>query len=392
MVSGKAFRRLKAIPKVTGSLYKSEQAATVSWSFNAEEENLTKGFEIYRGPDIGGPYELISGILPPGTREFGFEMIPSNYIIVKALGLKEGDFTVSGAYFIQQPDITPPEKPADLQGKIDSAGAVTLWWKPNTDKDLEGYFVYWSRLKGEEFVLMNVTPIIDTIFHDTISLNTFVEHINYRVRAIDKRYNYSKPSDTLVLKLPDILKPVSPYFLTYSVHADSITLNWVNSSSSDVASHFLFRKAGDETQWTQIARYDTLGVTRFTDHNMEEKKRYSYMLMAVDDDGLKSDPSRPATLYVPPYKAVPPVEKFSVTLDREKMKVSIKWKKNETVKGYQLYKQEGEYAPFLYKYFDAKDSKFTDVRIKPFLTYTYRIRSVGYNGLYSDYEAVSVSW
>lgn len=392
VMSGKAFRRLKETPKITGYKYKSEQFVTFTWSFNKEQENLIKGFEVYRAAQIEGPYELISGLLPSDTRDFEFEMLPSNYVAVRAIGINKEDVTASGPQFIDQPDVTPPAQPAKPQGKIDSAGVVTIWWKPNTEKDLDGYYVYWSRLEGEEFVLMNELPITDTIYRDTITLNTFVEHIDYQIRAVDVRFNHSKPSERLVLKLPDILKPVSPYFLRYNVNADSINLEWVNSSSYDVAMHLLFRKEEKEKEWQQIARYDTLGVTHFTDHNLEERKSYSYMLLAIDDDSLKSEPSKPATLFVPIYKKAPPVEKFTVSLDRENSKMTLKWKKNETIKGFQLYKQEGEWPPFLYQFFDGKESKFTDAKIKPFLKYTYQIRTVGINGLYSEFETQTIQW
>lgn len=391
VVKGKAFRRLKCVPDLKSYMYKSNDIVTITWEFDKEQEDLITGFDVLRSENIDGPYEIIIDNISPKQRETDIEMLPSNYVIVRALGIKS-DYTASGTQFIDKQDFTPPLPPQKPAGEIDSMGIVSLWWPANKEKNIKGYHVYYSRFKNEEFVQLTYKPIADTVFTDTISLNTLVENINYRIRAVNNRNGHSEPSETLVLQLPDTIKPVSPYFLNYKVNSDSVCLNWVNSSSRDVIMHQLFRKTVAGEEWSLITSYDSTKISKYTDHNLNEREQYIYILKAFDDDSLESEPSNPLNVWVSPYITAPQIEDFSATLNRKDLKINLKWKKNETVAGFQIYKQIGEYPPFLFEFLEPGENKFVDKKIKPFTNYTYKIRSKGKNGLYSPFSEIKVDW
>ncbi len=73
--------------------------------------------------------------------------------------------------------------------------------------DIRGFNVFYSNKPDHEFSLLTKTPLTDTVFRDTISLKTLTKKIYYKVVAVDYNSNYSKFSQILELKRPDVVPP-----------------------------------------------------------------------------------------------------------------------------------------------------------------------------------------
>jgi len=86
------------------------------------------------------------------------------------------------------PDTTPPLAPV-LEGANQSKDVVAMWWRPNTEADLNGYFVYVVR--GGEAELYNAHPITNN--YATITVEDGITPLVY-VTAIDLSGNESSPS------------------------------------------------------------------------------------------------------------------------------------------------------------------------------------------------------
>jgi hypothetical protein len=91
-------------------------------------------------------------------------------------------------------DIYPPAAPKGLTAVV-NAGAISLIWDPNTEKDLDGYLVL--RAEAPNGTLQPVTPepIHQTTFNDTTA-KPGVRYV-YAVVAVDKAGNASAQSDRI---------------------------------------------------------------------------------------------------------------------------------------------------------------------------------------------------
>jgi hypothetical protein len=88
-------------------------------------------------------------------------------------------------------DTFPPAAPQGLQS-VATAGAVSLIWQSNSEKDLAGYIV----LRGttpDALVPITPAPIQETAFKDEVAPGA---HFFYAIKAVDKSGNMSRPSNT----------------------------------------------------------------------------------------------------------------------------------------------------------------------------------------------------
>jgi len=86
------------------------------------------------------------------------------------------------------PDTTAPLAPV-LEGANSSQDVVGMWWRPNTEADLDGYFVYLVVNGAAE--LQNERPITDNFA--TITITDGTRPLVY-VTAVDLSGNESNPS------------------------------------------------------------------------------------------------------------------------------------------------------------------------------------------------------
>jgi len=101
-------------------------------------------------------------------------------------------------------DTVPPAPPEGLTA-VDSIGIVNLSWEPNTEDDLEGYYLF---RQGEKF---NTQAFLNTSYVDT--LPSIEGKYYYHLIAVDELGNESKPSDTVSIRVdlsPPYVKIISP--------------------------------------------------------------------------------------------------------------------------------------------------------------------------------------
>ena len=104
------------------------------------------------------------------------------------LSIESGD---APSVCVKLVDTFPPAPPKGLQS-VATAGAISLIWQPNGEKDLAGYIVLRGTTAG---ALAPITPaaISDTAFKDEVPAGS---HFFYAVKAVDKAGNISGPSNT----------------------------------------------------------------------------------------------------------------------------------------------------------------------------------------------------
>jgi hypothetical protein len=221
-------------------------------------------------------------------------------------------------------DTIPPAPPTNVRGTIDTNGVVRLEWNLGTERDLLGYRVLWANDTTHEFTQRTNLVWMDTVFTDTVALNTLTEFVYYRVVAVDTRHFHSDPSPIVAIKRPDIVPPVAPLFTDVYVTEDRVQLRWQPSTSSDVARQVLYRRVGGDTAWRQIAELAPEQQT-YVDTAVVQRTTYSYTLEAIDRSGLRSERALPvhARPFDPGVRE--PVQNLHADYDTSARAVVVEW-------------------------------------------------------------------
>lgn len=368
-----------AQPFIYKAEYKGKNTAILDWAPYTSSPDL-KGFFISRGQDIKGPFDVLSDkILPPATRNFTDTKVIEgglNYYVLTAVDTA-GNFVTSLPRYVVTPDNIAPVMPAGLKGNIDMKGVVKLSWHPGKESDIEGYRIYRANAKDHVFNPISST-IPDTLFQDTITLNTITKNVYYKIVAVDKNKNNSPYSDVLELKRPDIVPPVAPVIDDFKSGDKSMEIHWVCSSSEDVVKQIIYRRTKDQ-EWKVIAQL-AQKINVYRDTLVERNNWYEYSLEAVDDAGLHSDKSFPLNVKVYDSGIRPPVQNFIVVKSPDGKSLQLSWK----------YPEKGDYHFVIYRSLDGKDLMtyknltadqrfFTDSNLTK-STYMYSIKVVYKDG------------
>jgi fibronectin type 3 domain-containing protein len=285
------------------------------------------GFLIERALNATGPYELITGkALAKNARSFTDKSptpVVANYYMVYATDDK-GNRNGSAPIVVQWVDTIPPAKPMNLDGVVDSNGIVTLTWDMGTELDLLGYRVFYSNEKNREFFQLTTEVLKGNLFLDSVTLSTLSRNIYYYVVAMDRNYNPSEWSDILELTRPDIIPPQAPVLSSYSSEDVGILLTWFPSTSSDVASHTLWRKENGSDKWESLMAFGKVD-SAYLDDNITKGLRYSYALSATDEAGLESPKSNILHVDAVDRGLRPGVEQFKGNFIKSEKALQLDW-------------------------------------------------------------------
>ena len=330
-----------APPENIRAQYLGQGKMNITWDKSVVEPDFA-GFHIVRSSEVDNHYQpLTSTILTRNTRSFVDEKADedgSNFYMVVAVDTA-GNGSVSLYSYGHVIDSLPPLPPVGLAGSVDTNGVVRLHWSLGAERDLKGYTVHYSN--AADHVLACITPevLLDTVFTDTIPLNTLTEKIYYRVVAVDMRGNHSAFSTLLELSKPDTIPPSAPLFSDYQIAQNRIRISWAASSSEDVVSHRLLRRESGADNWKIV--FSTASKDRFAtciDSTATPGRLYDYQVLAEDDAGLVSRPSALLSLKMPDFRLKPVVQNLTAQIDEQK-KAHIRWR----------YPYSGNYHLVLYK-------------------------------------------
>ena len=314
-----------------------DRSIKLTWTDNPVAPDHA-GYFIGQGTSIHGPFEKLNTIpLKTMVREYVVDKTiphkPNFYTVIAAD--KSGNENQSVVAMAILKDFTPPAVPVNLIGDIDTLGVVSLAWELGGEEDLMGYRVYRADHPKAEYIQITNAPVPGNFYLDTIPLNTLTRKVYYKVAAFDFNYNPSEFSVVLELTRPDYAPPVKPVIKGYSVLQDTIELEYVPSSSSDVAKHFLFRREGNG-EWDLVAEVDTTGIYR--DASVRPATMYSYSMEALDQSGLSSGLTK-AMPVVTSLPARPAVGNVNGVFDKVSKHFQISWD----------YEYPGEYKFVVYR-------------------------------------------
>jgi len=378
------------IVNVTGD----NEAYRLNWAFEDSLNGLIKEFRINHAERVEGPYKTISQNIKPGERSIAIDSLAaSNYYTVTAVSI-EGEERSSLPYLLQPEDSIAPAVPVGLHAIVDSNGVVQISWDANSEKELEGYRILKTNVKGHEWV-----PLFDSVWHDntvkdTVNLKSLNNKIYYTVRAVDNRFNQSDVAPMIEVKIPDIIPPTQPVLIDYDITDKGIKISWINSTDEDVALHHVYRKRlQGAADWELLHTTSDTTTHQFFDGGCEEGKTYSYTIIAVDSSKLESAPALPLTVSVPEKRIKEAIAKLVLEADRKNRQIAVNWevkKDSKSIKQFEIYRGWDKQAMSLYQQLDADKQSFTDKELRVNTKYKYAVRAVYSNGAYSDFVVKNI--
>lgn len=325
-------------PKLNKPIHKSEHEVQLNWEITPTAD--LKGFAVARSENNKGKFDILhSKLLSKNTKEFidtEFKKGKQNYYIVQAIDTAN-NVSSSIPFAVTLIDSIPPAKPTINTAKIDSFGNVQITISLNKEKDLMGYRLFRANSDTHEFSaiaeafidLDSTNTTVQTIFKDSVTINSLTPNIYYRVKALDFNYNQSDFSDVSIVKRPDSIAPSSPVFKNVKVFENKVELDFSLSQSKDVKTHFMYRKTDINGNWNQLYELEKEQTT-YIDTTVEKGKTYYYSLRAMDNSNLYSEYA--ISVYANPFdKGLRPnISNFTVsTKDKE---VILNWEYTKELK------------------------------------------------------------
>ncbi len=275
-------------------------------------------------------------------------------------------------------DSIPPAMPKGLKGTIDTTGVVRLTWQSNKEQNLLGYRVLRAHAADHEFEPLTGQVWKDTVFVDTIQVQTLTKHIYYRIAAVNKSYSPSPMSAILEMKLPALIPPEEPVFTGVIVSDTSVELTWAKSSNKDLASQVLYRRIQDSLKWNMLASLSAT-VTTYMDKKVEQGITYEYKIVSVDSSKLSSESSRyiQARPYDPGVR--PAVQNVKAAYKSKEKSITLQWtyksKLNENF-WFVIFRSEGNKPQAEYQSVVSSTTTFVDTKISSGSTYSYAVKVV----------------
>ncbi len=355
----------------------------VHWD-QAESAPDLRGYRVEKAPTAkGGHYPLHSGMLTTSTRQFtdtSTFLIGENHYRVVAIDTAGNESRSPGGYGFLR-DSIPPAPPTGLEGVIDTSGVVTLRWNLGPEMDIKGYRVFFANAADHEFNNLTPEPFADTVFVDTLQMNTLTKRIHYRVVAVDRNFNHSAMSAVLTLTRPDLIAPVPPVFKHYVVSDTAVVIHFIPSSSKDVMRHQLLRREHNDTTWKEVLVLPSSDKRReWTDRNVSGPAYYSYTMFAVDSAGNRSVRAMPLDVRVHARLKHASVGQVKATrIDARTVQVG--WAPaTGAVKHYLVLRSKDDGAPVAVGSVPGDAHTFTDIRLAGKGSYSYLVQAVFEDG------------
>lgn len=367
-----------------------EQQVKITWNNPLHSEPL-QGIVIAKTPEPSTPVKRINEkLLPPGTAEFTDEsawQFGTNFYTVGLVDTA-GNVGWSSLLYVVMHDAAAPAQPGGLQGTIDTSGLVKLSWRLGGDFDLKGYNVYFANQADHVFIPLADTLITDTVFQYRIDLRNLTEHIYFKIKAFDYNLKESAASEMLELTKPDLVPPDAPVFDDYKVSESAVYLHWRPASSADVAAQLLLRRS-TAGAWAPITSLPPQ-TRSWSDTLLTAGQSWEYALQAVDDAGLKSEPSFPVGVKIPGASRKKSVSGLKAVWDNTKNQILLSWQSETISEHFLIYRADGKGGLELWAKVAGNTTVFTDRPLHNG-TFTYALKPLyadGAEGFLSEKVAV----
>jgi fibronectin type 3 domain-containing protein len=338
------------LPKAVMKFRNDRVKKTFQFTWEPVKDKNCAGYNIYRSSESEPAYKKLNAQLLPVTATTYTDAPAADrtayQYYIESVG-KNGNTAQSQVSLAVLPDMTAPAKPQHLKGVSRPALAI-LSWDKGTESDLKGYWIYrGSNRKKETMVLLNDQPVTSNSFMDSLPLVSANEYV-YCIQAVDKGYNKSPLSDTVIIRVPDVTAPHIVQGLDAEARPNAITIKWRPSPDADIAGYTIYRSDDSAGKQFRPLNARLMREPQFTDAGNPSLLRY--YVTATDKSGNVSAPSRVIAIAgVADTSGWLPAQDLSVFRNATDSSVTITWRTLAKVhKGFMVFRKgsdEQNYTP-----------------------------------------------
>lgn len=347
--------RTPPAPPVVEQAVGEPAAAVLNWRTGSEPD--LAGYRIYRRSVLannadkthlafGDETRITTALLAPDITQYrDTDVVPGHVYQYEltAIDKSENESAHSPPVLARPRDVSPPHQPVGLSVKVGEKGRVVLAWTANTDADLYAYRIYRAADEGKLTLvrelplsaLGNGSPLSHAEMLDPQSESDY----RFAVSAVDATENESPLSDTVNVKLPDMVPPQQPVLTGLKAENGAIVLSWASPPSNDVAGYQIYRGEADGKLASVNDTLLAANVLTYRDAKVKAGVVYRYAVGAVDRSGNRgalSDVQSTVT-----YAAVEPVAPSALRLDKTGAPWRLVWQASDKATGFIAYVATG---------------------------------------------------
>ena len=199
----------------------------------------------------------------------------------------------------------PGMPPGGLQGRLEDKSVVLSWVEPAGPEDgsplqgAAGYNLY-RRGRDEAYPLLplNPEPIAALACRDRgVEADRDYFYLVRSVRKVGETLIESEGSEEVAVSTTDRTPPEVPAGLIAIPTEGGVVLKWDTSAASDLRGYNLYRKRGDEPDYSKVTPAP-VPIAGYFDASVEAGQTYTYAVTAVDDARDANESSRSAGVTV----------------------------------------------------------------------------------------------
>jgi hypothetical protein len=254
----------------------------------------------------------------------------------------------------------------------------------NQERDFAGYRVFKANDSHSDFIRVNVLPILDSFFIDTIAKN-MLSATYYSVKSLDNRGNESGFSEILKVLPPKSPKPTPPQFVKYDVSSENIQLVWAKNSDGMGKTVILYKLTDGKSIEIKREQSDSIQYNVVIEWGIGEKE-ITLALRSMSKEGVFSDFSEKLTI-----KNANPLKKplLKAVVDRVRKEIVLSWEKlDKNVVQMQIFKMKAGESPNIVAMLDGEKNTYSDKKLEINANYIYFVKIIDKNGKHSPLSNV----
>lgn len=252
--------------------------------------------------DLGAEYWLFNTLALRGGYQFGYDLASLSAgagFRWKSLGVDYAfvPYRTAGTSHrislswqfgdaMARPDVEAPGIVSNVRG-IAGDRLVSLSWDKSPEKDVLGYYVYYSRKKGRDYVRASDKPEANKTGLE-ISLKNDVDYY-FVVTAINSEGKESEYSSEIMLRPNAPSKPQAPTALKTEVQGRTVTLTWKGVSAKDVVGYNVYYTKEAGKNYRKLNKAVPLTDPECRLRGLIAGSPYYFVITSVTKDGLESD-------------------------------------------------------------------------------------------------------
>ncbi len=356
--------------------------ASLEWKSHPDVD--VQGYHLYRSFSPGGPFTEITNISSKLVTSFIDEELQKEqdkksivYYKISAYNSANEESKTSRAEVLLKGGIAMA--PANFKAESGLPKKVMLTWDKHSNDDVFGYLIYRgdSPAKLEQIAKINNRSRTKYKNSGVFSKLKSGTPYYYAIAAYNK-LNIEGPRTKIIIATTKHVPKQITGLKGSNKEVKRTQLSWDPSPEKDIREYIIERKEEDSESFHGEG---SSSATSFLDEGLDDGKKYTYRVKAIDQNSLKGEYSKPVTIATKPLPTTPQNIR-GMPLSSE---IALAWKRSpeKDVREYNIYRKK-----FIGKEKIGTTSEltFTAENLKPDHDYTFFVTSVDADGLESKHS------